>query len=214
MADVYPVNLLLEGRLCLVVGGGGVAERKADSLLEARATVRVVSPEVTRHLVALVDAGQIEWREAEATEADLADAFLVILATGDPDLNARLARAADAAGKLVNAVDQPEACNFHVPASIRRGPLLLTISTGGTSPALARRIREELESHFRPEYGQLAELLGRLRQTVNQTHRSQPERARAWERVVDSQVLGLLRDGRQAEAEALARELLTRDGDP
>jgi len=208
MADVYPINLLLEGRLCVVVGGGAVAERKVGSLLEARATVRVVSPEVTRHLAALVGARQIEWRQAEATEADLADAFLVILATDDATLNTRLARAADAAGKLVNAVDQPEACNFHVPASIRRGPLMLTISTGGASPALARHIREELESRFGPEYGELAELLGRLRQTVDQAHRSQPERARAWERVVNSQVLDLLRDGRQAEAEALARELL------
>jgi precorrin-2 dehydrogenase/sirohydrochlorin ferrochelatase len=208
VADVYPANLLLEGRLCVVIGGGAVAARKIDSLLGAHATVRVVSPEVTPHLAALIDGGRVEWRQAQAIEADLADAFLVILATDDSALNARLARAADAAGKLVNAADQPEVCSFHVPASIRRGPLMLTVSTGGASPALARRIREELEAHFGPEYGELAELLGRLRQTMDQDHRSQAERARAWERVVNSRVLHLLRDGRPAEAEALARQLL------
>ncbi len=211
METAYPINLLLAGRRCVVIGGGAVAERKVDSLLEAGAAVRVVAPEVTPHLASLAEAGRIEWHRAEATEADLADAFLVILATDDAGLNARLAAAADAAGKLVNAVDQPEACNFYVPASIRRGPLLLTIATGGASPALAKRLRREIEAHLGPEYGELAALLGRLRETIDQTGHTQPERARAWERVVNSQVLGYLRDGRAEEAEALARELLMTD---
>ena len=207
MPSVYPISLLIEGRRCLVIGGGKVAERKVAALLEAGACVRVVSPEATSEIARLADAGRIEWRRAEGSEADLVDAFLVIAATDDAGLNARLAAAADAAGKLVNAVDQPGDCNFFVPASVRRGSVLLTVSTGGGSPALAKRIRRELESAFGPEYGELAALMERLRPEIMSAIETQPERASAWERILDSAVLELLGQGRQAEAEALAREV-------
>jgi precorrin-2 dehydrogenase/sirohydrochlorin ferrochelatase len=207
MRKVYPVSLLIEGRCCLVVGGGTVAERKVASLLEAGAEVRVFAPEVTGTILRLAVEGQIEWAGPAVVEADLADAFLVILATDDRALNARLAAAARAAGKLVNAVDQPEDCSFFVPASVQRGPILLTVSTGGGSPALAKRLRQELEAHFGPEYGELAELLAGLRGELSAKLPSQAQRAQAWERILDSPVLELLRQGKPVEARALAREL-------
>ncbi|MBM3474339.1 MAG: bifunctional precorrin-2 dehydrogenase/sirohydrochlorin ferrochelatase [Armatimonadetes bacterium] len=212
MRGVYPISLLIEGRCCVVIGGGSVAERKVHSLLEAGGRVRVVSPEATPEIARLAEEGRIEWRRAEGSEADLADAFLVIAATDDPGLNSRLAAAAQAAGKLVNAVDQPEDCSFFVPATVRRGPILFTISTAGGSPALAKRIRQELEQRFGPEYGQLAELLERLRPEVMAAIGAQPERAQAWERILDAPVLELLRQGLQAEAEALARRLAGIEG--
>jgi len=204
---VYPVSLLIEGRRCVIIGGGKVAERKVLSLLEAGGSVRVVAPEATGTIVRLAVEGRIEWEGGPASEADLTDAFLVIAATDDAELNARLAAAADAAGKLVNAVDQPEDCNFFVPASVRRGPILLTVSTGGGSPALAKRIRQDIEARFGPEYAELAELMERLRPEMMAAIGTQAERAQAWERILDSAVLELLGQGKQAEAEALAREV-------
>lgn len=208
MTEVYPISLLVEGKQTVIVGGGEVAERKVFSLLQAGASVRIVAPEATPRIASLAAEGAIVWRQGEATDADIADAFLVILATDDPDLNARMAAVAQGMGKLVNAVDQPEACNFFVPASVRRGPLVITVATGGASPALAKRIRREVETRFGPEYGELADLLARLRETVPKEPCGQPKRARDWERVLDSPVLELLREGRRAEAETLARSLL------
>jgi precorrin-2 dehydrogenase/sirohydrochlorin ferrochelatase len=206
MPSVYPISLLLEGRLCVVVGGGKVAERKVQALLQAGGRVRVVSPVATDEIADLAAAGRVDWRPRDGCEADLTDAFLVILATDDAALNAQLAAAADAAGKLVNAVDQPADCNFHVPAAVRRGPVVLTVATGGGSPALAKRMRQELEAVFGPEYGELAALMERLRPEVLATLATQPERAAAWERILDSAAFELLRQGKPAEAEASARE--------
>jgi precorrin-2 dehydrogenase len=207
MRKVYPVNLLLEGKPCVVIGGGPVAERKVRSLLEAGARVRVVAPGVTPRIAAWAEERRVEWRRAEATEQDLSDAFLVIAATDDREVNARVAAWAEPAGKLINAVDQPDECNFIVPATVRRGPVLLTVSTGGDSPALAKRLREDLERHIGPEYGELAEMLGRLREEVTSAIRTQRERAEAWERVLDSEALELLRQGKREEAEALVRRV-------
>ena len=208
MTSIYPVMLIIKGRRCVVVGGGSVAERKVEALLEAGGDVLVVSPEATEGLGALAEQGAIEWRKREAEEADVLEGFVAIIATDDRDTNARLAAVAEAAGKLVNAVDQPEDCNFYVQASVQRGPVLLTISTGGSSPALAKRIRKKLQAEFGEEYGRLAELMGRLRPVAAELIDTQPKRARAWERILESPVLELVEQGATAEAEALARRML------
>jgi len=212
MTSIYPVMLIIEGRRCVVVGGGTVAERKVEALLEARGDVVVVSPEATEGLAKLAEQGAIEWRKREAEEADVLEGFVAIIATDDHETNARLAAVAEAAGKLVNAVDQPPDCNFYVPASVQRGPVTLTISTGGSSPALAKRIRKQIQAQFGPEYGELAELMGRLRPLASELIETQAERAKAWERILESPVLGLLRQGKADEAEALAREVLEAAG--
>jgi len=214
MRPVYPVSLRVEGKCCVVMGGGTVAQRKVEALLQAGAQVRVVAPDVTPDMAQLAREGQVEWRRRGASEADVEGALLVIAATDDRDLNARIAAAADASGKLVNAVDQPDDCNFFVPAAVRRGPILLTVSTGGGSPALAKRIRRELEKQIGPEYGDLAELLAGLRETVTGNLPRQADRSQAWERILDSRVLELIRQGKRAEAEALARSLAGLTTDP
>jgi precorrin-2 dehydrogenase/sirohydrochlorin ferrochelatase len=167
----------------------------------------VIAPELSPGIARLAREGQVEWRRRGASEADVEDAFLVIAATDDRDLNARIAAAANARGKLVNAVDQPDDCNFFVPATVRRGPVLLTVATGGASPALAKRLRQQLERHVGPEYGDLAELLADLRETVIAKLPRQADRSAAWERILDSPVLELIRQGKRAEAEVLARSL-------
>ena len=159
----YPIVLKLEGRPCLVVGGGVVAERKAISLLEAGARVRVVAPHFTRRLEALGREGVVELVPREYQGQDLEGVALVISAASQREVNAQVAREAGERGLLVNVVDSPQECSFIVPSVVRRGGLLLAISTSGLSPALARHLREQLEEEFGEEFGPLLELLAELR---------------------------------------------------
>ncbi|MGQ9732694.1 MAG: precorrin-2 dehydrogenase/sirohydrochlorin ferrochelatase family protein [Candidatus Zipacnadales bacterium] len=205
MRQVYPISLIVEGRCCIVVGGGAVAARKVGPLLNAGARVRVIAPTLVEELARLAQAGRIEWLPKLAEPTDIAEAFVVIVATDDRQVNAHLAAVAEQAGKLVNVVDQPANCNFFVPASVQYGPLLLTVSTGGASPALAKRIRHELSQRFGPEYGKLAELLDQLREDVIRVLPKPADRSAVWERILDSSVLELLRQGKFDEAEKLAR---------
>ena len=162
----FPICLDIKGRCCLVVGGGRVAARKVASLLEHGGRVRVISPELTPELARLHTAGKLEWRAASYQDGDLADAFLVIAATDDAEVQARVHAEAEARHILLNVADVPKWCNFILPATVRRGDLSIAVSTGGKSPAMAKRLRRELEAGLGPEYGLLTELLGRLRPLV------------------------------------------------
>lgn len=166
MSAGYPIILDLSDWLCLVVGGGEVAERKVAGLLKAGAAVRVVSPTLVAPLAADAAAGRIEHRARFFTPSDLAGVQLVIAATDDREVNAAVAAEARARGALVNVADAPEEGNFWVPAVVRRGELTLTVSTGRASPALARRLRQQLEAEFGPEWGAYVGLLGALRPLV------------------------------------------------
>lgn len=162
----YPVNLNISGRSCLVVGGGVVAARKIESLLFSEAHVRVVSPEVCGRISALTVDGRIEWHKREYRESDLENIFLVFAATNQPDIQEQIALQADKSGVLLNIVDNPGRCDFQVPALVRRGDLLISVSTGGASPALSARIKRQLYLDFGPEYGLLVRLMTRLRSHV------------------------------------------------
>ncbi len=205
MTDGYPITLLLAHQRCVVVGGGAVATRKVRGLLKAGAAVTVIAPNIAEELQTLAASGEIDVKVREASLADIREAFLVIVATDQYDVNERISRAALQAGQLVNVVDHPELCNFFVPATIRRGPMSIAVSTDGTSPMLARRLRQQLEGLFGPEYGELAELLGRLREDLKHHCKDQAIRARTWQAILDSPVLDLLREGKRTEAEATAR---------
>ncbi len=204
----YPINLSLTGQTCAVIGGGTVAERKVETLLDCGAVVRVVSPAVTPMLERLAAEGRIERIEEEYREEHLLGAFLVIGATDDRDVNTRISSDARSRGLLVNIVDDPELCNFIVPASVRRGELIISVSTSGASPSMARRIREEIEERYGPEYGLLADLLGSLRDEVKAKYADPAERMRAYNRILDSDVLHLLSEGRSGEALEAARECI------
>jgi precorrin-2 dehydrogenase / sirohydrochlorin ferrochelatase len=163
---LFPIFVKLRDRLCVVVGGGTVAESKIRSLLESDATVRVVAPSVTAPIDAWAVASRVELRLESYTPDELTGAFLVVAATSSPEVNRRVFQEAQAQGILCNAVDQPDECDFYYPAVVRRGSLQIAISTEGLSPALAQRLRRELETQFGPEYGVWLEWLGQVRQVV------------------------------------------------
>ena len=208
MPPSYPATLLLSGRPCLVIGGGRIAERKINSLLHAAAAVRVVTREATPAVADLAATGAIALRLGEYSDADLDGVFLVIVATNNADLNQRVSAECRRRGLLVNVVDQPHLCNFYVPALLERGPVSLAISTGGASPALAKHLRVVLEAVVGEEYGELSELMAGLRGEMFDRYDEQADRAAAWQRLLDSDVLELLRRGERAQAQERARELL------
>jgi precorrin-2 dehydrogenase / sirohydrochlorin ferrochelatase len=163
---LFPMFMKLEGRSCLVVGAGTVGEPKISSLIEAGASVRVVALHATTAVTEWAEAGAIAWEARAFNNADLDHTFLVIAATNSRDVNAAIFYEARQRDILCNVVDDPEYCDFYYPAVVRRGDLQIAISTNGRSPALAQRIRRELEIQFGPEYGEWLEELGRARQQL------------------------------------------------
>ena len=162
----YPVALVLDGKLCLVVGGGEIADGKLDALLLAGAKVTVVSPEVRPRITALAAEGQITLHRRPYRTSDLDVTYLAIAATDDRPLNARVVTEARAAGILTQAVDDIPYCDFFAVAIVRRGDLQLGISTNGRSPAFARWMRERMDRELPAEYGDLLAVLGDVRDTI------------------------------------------------
>jgi precorrin-2 dehydrogenase/sirohydrochlorin ferrochelatase len=164
--SLYPVNLKIDNSLCLVVGGGPVALRKCLGLLEAGAAVRVISPELVPDLLKLAEDGAVEWFDRPFAEGDLEGVTLVFAATSSREVQQQIAREAKKNGVLLNSADAPLDSDFHVPAHFRRGPMIVSISTGGGSPALAKKLRMQLEKEIGPEYKAVVELLGLIRDGV------------------------------------------------
>ena len=163
-APLYPIFLSLAGRACLVVGGGKVAERKTEELLRAGARVTVVAPAVTEALARHAEEGALEWARRGFGPADLDGMALAFVATSDPDVNRRAASEARARGVWVNVADDPGACDFHVPALLRRGRVAVAVSTGGAAPALASWVRDRVAGALPEGLGDLAEVLAVLRE--------------------------------------------------
>lgn len=204
------VDLKLTGRLAVVVGGGPVAERKARALLQSGVRVRVVSPEMTLGLRTLWERGRIEVIQRPYAPGDTSGAMLVVAATGRREVDAAVARQAEAEERLVSVSGDPELGNVNFTAEVRRGPVRVAISTGGASPALARRLRGELERIVGPEYGQLAELLGEVRKRVQlHSSRSRAERAALLASIVQGPALGLLAQGAEEAAQALVHGMVS-----
>jgi siroheme synthase-like protein len=207
MTTGYPAILLLDGRPAVVIGGGHVAERKVRTLLDAGARVRVVAEDPTRGIEARAERNEIELLRRRYAAGDLAGAAAVVAATDDEDVNKAVYAEATEAGIPVNVVDNVALCTFIAPSIVRRGDLVLAISTGGNAPALAVRIRERLEREFGEEYAAFLMLMGELRESV-QVPGDQDERAKAWYRVIDSDVMDLVRAGDIDRARTRATELL------
>ncbi|KGI78671.1 siroheme synthase CysG [Oleiagrimonas soli] len=198
---LYPLFADLRDRPVLVVGGGPVAERKAAALIVAGARVRVGAPELTASLRARVEAGEVRWIEGTFTGAWLDEAWLVVAATGDRRVNRAIAAAAEDRCILVNVVDDPALCSFHVPALVRRGLLTLAISSAGQAPVLASRLRARLETVLDESLGALSELAGRYRLRIREAFPDVTQRRRFYAWLLDGPVAPLL--GRHREAEAL-----------
>lgn len=190
---LYPVNLVLAGRRCLVVGGGRVAARKVEGLLAVGARVEVVALSVGEE----IRAGGASWSERPYRVADLDGAWLVITATDDPAVNRQVKADGDAAGVWVNAADDPANCSFTLPAVVRQGPVTVTVATGGHSPALARWLKEHVQSEMGPEVATFALLLSEVRDRIRASGRS--TEAVDWRPVLDWSMLELIRAGRAAE---------------
>lgn len=203
----YPAYLDLRDRPCLVIGGGAVAERKALSLLEAGAEVTVVSPSLTPKLQELSVSGKITHRRKSFDEQDLAGEALVVAATDSSDVNVFAARACKKKHILVNVATPPEESTFIVPSLVERGELLIAVSTTGASPALAKRIRQELERRYGTEYELFLEKLSAVRARVLETVPDEQERRKIFQSIVDSDAMELIRQGKMHEAEARMAEI-------
>jgi precorrin-2 dehydrogenase/sirohydrochlorin ferrochelatase len=204
----YPVNLDIQNKGCLVVGGGRIGERKVGTLVGCGAKVTVIAPEATEHLKALASDRliHVELRAYETSDQD--GKFLVIGATNDEELNQRISRDAAKRGTLCNIVDRPEACTFVLPAIIQQGDLVIAISTSNKSPALAKRVRQTLEKEFGPEYTVLLNLMGAIRQRLLSEARSTEARQMMFERLLDEGLLEMIREDRTQDIDTLLKDVL------
>ena len=164
--SLFAMFLKLTGRPCVVVGAGAIAEGKIESLLGAEAQVTVVAPEALPRVREWADAGEIRWEQREYAAGDLAGAFLAVAATATPAVNRAVFAEATERGVLVNAVDDPPFCDFYFPSIVKRGELQIAISTAGESPALAQRLRKEINAALPLDTGEWLMELGRLRREV------------------------------------------------
>jgi len=203
----YPLFLDIANRRCVVVGGGDVAERKVARLLDFGASVTVVGRNLTPGLEVWKKEGRITHVQAGYDKALIDGAFLVIGATDQDAVNAKIASDAREKGVLVNIVDDPERCDFILPALLTRGELLIAISTGGKSPALAKKLREDLEPLFGKEYKTLLDIMGQLREKLLKRGRSSDENRRLFEAVIQSDILKHIKDGRWEKVRKLVADI-------
>jgi len=202
----YPVFLDLTDRPVLVVGGGPVAEGKVEGLLAAGANVTVVSPTVTPRLAGWVAAGQIEYLPRPYQDGDVAGRRLALVTTDDPAVSGAVAAEGRELGVWVNTADEPARCEFILPAVIRRGRLVVAVSTGGASPAAARAIREELEAYLTEDHATLVEMAAEAREDLRR--RAVSTGPARWRRALDGGLRRLIADKRYRQARArLARNL-------
>jgi len=185
----YPVCLDIKGKKCVVVGGGRVALRKVQGLLECEASVTVVSPDLHVDLAALLVQGEIVWHQKKYTPEEIEGAFLVIAATNNQQAQEEVFSEAGRLNILLNVADVPEKCNFILPARVQRGSLSIAISTGGKSPALAKKLRTELESEFDEKYAILNDIMGIIRPDVIRRNLPQKENELIFSTILESEIL-------------------------
>ena len=197
-ARYYPIFLDLKGRSAVVIGGGEVAWRKVEGLLEAGATVTIISPQLHPELETLKQQGSIQHDQRKYQPGDLTGFLLAFVATNDSELNRIVAEEGKRSGVLVNAVDDPINCDFVMPAIVRRGNLTLAVSTGGGSPAAARRVREDLETFLTEDYALMLDLATEVRRELRE--RDVLIDAETWNRALDEDLRALLASGHRHEA--------------
>jgi siroheme synthase-like protein len=209
MMEVYPVFLTgLASRRCFVIGGGSEAERKVRGLLDAKATVTVISAEVTPQLQLWGEDATIAWRCRDYQTGDLQGAFLVIATGHDQRINQCVWEEAQAVGALINVVDDVAHSHFIAGSIMRQGALTLAISTSGCAPALGVRLRERFEREFGPEYGVFLQLMRELRESMSAGDVDFQARRARWYALIDSDVLELLRAGKTALARQRAQAIM------
>jgi precorrin-2 dehydrogenase/sirohydrochlorin ferrochelatase len=202
----YPVNLLVAGRRCVVVGAGRIAARKIESLLAAGADVTVVAPGVGAEVRAWADEGRLTVAERAFEPADVEGAWLVVTATDVPEVNRAVFVAGEARRIFVNSADDPANCSFTLMSVVRRGDIVVSIGTNGRSPALATFLKEHVRDEMGPEYETLLELLSEAREEIRSSGRTSEDSD--WRAAIGSGILDLIREGRESEARELLRSCL------
>lgn len=177
--NLFPLFLKLDNRPCVVVGAGSVAEEKLKGLLDTGATLTVVAPQATQQILDWARSARLDYRARAFQPSDLDNQFLVVAATNDTVLHEQISSEARKRNVLCNIVDVPELCDFYYPAVVRRGALQIAISTSGQCPALAQRLRKNLESQFGPEYEQWLAYLGQARDLLQSDQSLDPETRKA-----------------------------------
>ncbi|WP_446009260.1 precorrin-2 dehydrogenase/sirohydrochlorin ferrochelatase family protein [Candidatus Electrothrix sp.] len=191
---MYPISLNISGKLCVVVGGGKVAERKVLSLLDAHAAVRIISPQLTMMLAEQAAKGAVQWCERGYQHGDLNEALLVFAATDNRLVQDAVVQDAQQAAILVNVVDAPERCDFQVPALVRKGDLNIAVSTNGASPALAAKIRQELDKRYGNEYAIVLRLMSLLRRKICSDPSSRcADRKRVFQNILHEDIIHWIR---------------------
>ena len=210
MPSYYPAFIDVRGRTCVVIGGGGFAEEKVHKLRECGARVQVVSPDITEGIRALVDGENVAWLPRKFESGDLGGAFIAVAATGDDDANEMISKEARERNVLLNVVDVTHLCTFIAPAVARRGDVTIAVSTGGASPALARKFREELSAASLLEYADLAPLLSFARGELKRMGvRVEPDH---WQTCITGELLAMVQEDRIKEAKRrLMSDLLEGD---
>jgi precorrin-2 dehydrogenase/sirohydrochlorin ferrochelatase len=209
----YPLNLIgLDERKVIVIGGGSVSARKVSSLIDAGAHPVVISPEYDAAIRDFASAGSVRLVERPYQAGDLQGAFLVISATDNPTVNHQVWEEARALGCLINVVDDPEHSNFILPAVVRRREVTIGISTGGGSPALARRIREQLQAEMGEEIGLLAHIMAELRPELLKRYPPGEPRLQAALKIVDSDILDVIQNQGISAGWDYARQMLEQSG--
>jgi siroheme synthase-like protein len=204
--NILPIALKVKGKKCVVVGGGEVAAQKVKQLLECSASVIIVSPNLCLELEKLAAEGRIQWLPKRYEPSVLDGAFLTFACTDDQQVNRQVFADCDACGILCNVVDVPELCHFYMPSILRRGDLVITVSTSGNSPAFAKKVRLFLESLIGDEFGLLVELLGELKEEIRSRLKTIEQRRQFIELIWKSDVWRYLRE----ENWDMARECLRR----
>ncbi len=208
MAKYYPINLVLKNKQCVVIGAGTVAERKVKRLLEYGARICVISPEITPGLKFLAQKKKIILKCRKVSLNDLKGAYLVIAATTDRKTNALVSKYCQKKNILINVVDFPKDCNFILPSVVRRGALTISISTDGVSPALARKIREDLEKNFGAEYTKLLRLLKGIRPLAIKKIKSMSARKAFFQKAFQPKLISLLKQNKEKQARQMLERIL------
>ena len=208
MPRYYPAYLDIRDKKCLVLGGGAVAERKVGLLLNCEARICVVSPDLSPGLEELNIRGQIEYIRGEFKEEYLEGLFLVVGATDKKETNIRIYTEAVKRGILVNIADSPELCSFLVPSVVERGDLIISISTCGKSPALAKKIREELEDRYGIEYAEFLSIMGKLRDKIPIKILDKNKREEVYKKLVYSPIIDLIKDGKNESVRTMINEII------
>ncbi|MDP3283950.1 MAG: bifunctional precorrin-2 dehydrogenase/sirohydrochlorin ferrochelatase, partial [Desulfobacterales bacterium] len=204
----YPVNLDIRNRKCLVVGGGDVGTRKVMTLIECGAFVRVVCINASEKLLKLAESGLIELKRRPYTGADLGGMFLVICATDDEELNRQVSLDAGEFNMLCNIADRPEACNFILPALVKRGDLVIAVSTSGKSPAYAKKIRKDLEKQYGVECADFLKLMGAIRKKLLSDSHEPEAHKPLFEKLIDKDFVQLIKNNDTDKIDSVLFEVL------